>query len=99
MKRERWGSALVQEKYQAEKACDKRHNNSNNNNNNNVLKYEDLTKGIKRMWNVKAIVLQVIIGATETISKSLNIPGKHDIKTLQKTATFGTAHMLLKVLS
>ena len=25
MKRERWGSPLVQEKYQAEKACDKRH--------------------------------------------------------------------------
>ena len=25
MKRERWGSPLVEEKYQAEKACDKRH--------------------------------------------------------------------------
>jgi len=25
LKRERWGSPLVQEKYQEEKACDKRH--------------------------------------------------------------------------
>jgi hypothetical protein len=33
---ERWGSPLVQEKYQAEVACDKRqHNNNNNSNNNN----------------------------------------------------------------
>jgi len=34
------GSPLVQEKYQAEKVCDKRHrynnNNENNNNNNNI---------------------------------------------------------------
>jgi len=32
---ERWGSPLVQEKYQEEKACDKRHPYYNNNNNNN----------------------------------------------------------------
>jgi hypothetical protein len=37
LKPERWGSLLVQETYQEEKACDKRHtyNNNNNNNNNN----------------------------------------------------------------
>jgi hypothetical protein len=37
LKLERWGSILVQEKYQQEKACDKKHpyNNNNNNNNNN----------------------------------------------------------------
>jgi hypothetical protein len=35
LKPEWWGSPLVQEKYQVEKACDKRHNNNNNNNNNN----------------------------------------------------------------
>jgi len=40
LKPERWELPLVQEKYQAEKACDKRHpylNNNNNNNNNNSL--------------------------------------------------------------
>jgi hypothetical protein len=43
------------------------------------------------MWNVKARVIPVVIGATGTISKSFrkyvsNIPGNHDVKELQKTA-------------
>jgi hypothetical protein len=55
------------------------------------------------MWNVKTKVTPVIIGATGTISKSLrkylsSIPGKHDIKELQKTAILGAAHILRKVL-
>jgi hypothetical protein len=47
LKPERWGSLLVQEKYQEEKACDKRHpyrikkkNNTNNNNNKLEISYE-----------------------------------------------------------
>jgi nucleoside-specific outer membrane channel protein Tsx len=40
LKPERWGSQLVQENYQEERACDKRHNN-NNNNNNNIVKLEE----------------------------------------------------------
>jgi hypothetical protein len=56
------------------------------------------------MWNVKATVIPVIIGATGTISKSLrqylsNIPGKHVIEELQKRAVLGTAHILRKVLT
>jgi len=48
-------------------------------------------------------VIPVIIGATGTISKSFrkyvsNIPGKHEVKELQKTAIVGTAHILQKVL-
>ena len=35
MKPELWGSPLVQEEYQEEKACDKRHNNDDDNDNNN----------------------------------------------------------------
>jgi len=55
------------------------------------------------MWNVKAKVIPVITGATGTISKSFrtyvsNIPGKHGVKKLQKTAILGTAHTLRKVL-
>jgi hypothetical protein len=49
-------------------------------------------------------VIPVKIGATGTISKSLrqylsNIPGKHEIKGLQKAATLGTAHIPRKVLT
>jgi hypothetical protein len=68
-----------------------------------ILKYEDLTTEIQRMWNVNTNVITVIIGANGTISKSFrkymsNTPGKHEIKELQKTAILGAAHTLWKVL-
>ena len=68
-----------------------------------ILNYKDLTIEIQRMWTVKTKVISVIIGATGTIAKSFrkyvsNIPGKHEIKELQKTAILGTAHILRKVL-
>ena len=66
-----------------------------------ILKCKDLTIEIQRMWNVKTKVIPVIIGATGTISKSFrkyvnNIPGKREVKELQKTAILGTAHILRK---
>ena len=69
----------------------------------NILKYKDLITEMQRMWNVKARLIPVILGATGTILKSLrqylsNTPGKHEIKELQKTAIFVTAHILQKVL-
>ena len=62
-----------------------------------------LTTEIQHMWNVKTKVIPIIIGANGTISKSFrqyhsNIPGKQNIKELQKTAILGTAHTLRKVL-
>ena len=68
-----------------------------------ILKYKDLTIEIQRMWNVKTKVIPVIKGATGTISMSFrkyvsNIPGKNEVKELQKTAILGTAHILRKVL-
>ena len=68
-----------------------------------ILKYKYLTIKKQRMWNVKTKVIPVIIGATGTISKSIrkyvsNIPIKHEVKVLQKTAILGTAHILRKVL-
>ena len=60
-----------------------------------ILKY-------KNRYNINAVI-PVIRQATGTISKSFrkylsNIPGKHEIKELQKTAILGTAHTLWKVL-
>ena len=68
-----------------------------------ILKYKDLTTEIQGMWNVKTKVIPVIIGATGTVPKSFrkyvsNVPGKHEVKELQKAAILGTAHILRKVL-
>ena len=68
-----------------------------------ILKYKDLTIEIQRMWNVKTNVIPVTMGATGTISKSFrkylsNIPAKHEIKEVQKTAILGTAHKHRQVL-
>jgi hypothetical protein len=55
------------------------------------------------MWNVKTKVIPIIIGEAGTTSESFrkylsNIPGKHDIKELQRTVILGTAHILRNVL-
>ena len=49
------------------------------------------------------LLIIIIIGATGTVSKSFrkyvsNIPGKHEVKELQKTAILGTAHTPREVL-
>jgi hypothetical protein len=68
-----------------------------------ILKYKDLIIEIQRMWSVKTRVTPAIIGEIGTISKSFrkylsSVPGKRDIKELQKTAILGTAHTLREVL-
>jgi hypothetical protein len=54
--------------------------------------------------NLIIIIIIIIIIMTGTISKSFrkyvsNVPGKHEVKELQKTAILGTAHILWKVLT
>jgi hypothetical protein len=69
----------------------------------NILKYGEVTTEIQRLWNIKIEVIQLIIRATGSVSESFakylsNIPGKRDIKELQKAAILGTAHTIWKVL-
>jgi len=78
-------------------------NDNNNKKSREILKYKDLTVEIQRMWNVKTKAIPVKRGTTGTISKPFrkyasNIPGKYEVKELQKTAILGTAHILRKVL-
>jgi hypothetical protein len=96
LKPEWLGSPLVQEKYQDEKAYDKRHPYriiiiiiviviiviiAEK-----ILKYKGLTIEIQCTWNIKTKVIPVIIGATGTISRSFrkyvsnNIPVKQKVK-------------------
>jgi hypothetical protein len=68
-----------------------------------IFKYKDLTIEIQHMWDVKTMVIPVIIGVTGSISKSFRkyvstIPGNHNVRELQKIAILGTAHILQKVL-
>ena len=55
------------------------------------------------MMMIIIIIIKQIMGTTGTILKSFrkhvsNIPGKHEVKELQKTAILGTPHVLRKVL-
>jgi hypothetical protein len=44
------------------------------------------------------VVVVVMITTSTSFGKYLNVPGNHNIKELQRTATLGTAHTLQKVL-
>jgi hypothetical protein len=53
------------------------------------LKYKNLSIEIQQMWNMKCLVIAVVIGATGIVTKGLKkyletIPGKHSIDSLQK---------------
>jgi len=58
---------------------------------------------MQREWNMKCVIIPVIIGATgkatEVLKKHLAaIPGEHSMDSLQKTAILGTSHIIRKVL-
>ena len=64
------------------------------------MKYEDLAIEMQRMWNVTTTAVPV----TGTIERSFrncvsNVPGHHQVREPQKTASLGTAHIFRKVLT
>jgi len=68
-----------------------------------MLKYQDLTTEIQRIWSTNTKLIPVIMGATRKITKSFikylrNITGKLEIKAPQK-AIVGNAHIQRKVQS
>ena len=62
------------------------------------LKYKSLCKEIQRMWNLKCMIVPVIIGATGIVTRSLRknleaVPGKQSIDSLQKKSyTWNITH-------
>ena len=69
-----------------------------------VEKYQDLKREIKRIWNLRnVIVVPVIVGALGSITKKLGewikkLDISITIELLQKTTILGTARILRKVL-
>ena len=68
-----------------------------------VTKHQDLNLQVQKLWNVKAIVILVVVGALGTVSEELENYEKTIgisivISYLQKAALLGTAFILRRVL-
>ena len=68
-----------------------------------IIKYLDLTRGLKKLWNMKVTIVPIVIGAFGTITKGL-LKGLEDlevggrVETIQMTASLRTARVLRRVL-
>jgi len=61
------------------------------------LKYNSVCIEIQRLWNMKCMIIPVIIGTTGRVTKGLKknletIPEKYSVDALQKIAIPGTSH-------
>ena len=68
-----------------------------------IEKYQDLRIEIQKLWNIKAKVVPVVIGALGAHTGKLNdylaqIPGQHHAPQLIKAALLGSAHILRRTL-
>ncbi|KAL1447790.1 hypothetical protein WDU94_009835 [Cyamophila willieti] len=67
------------------------------------LKYKDLQIEAQRLWNLKTTIVPIVIGATGLVSYKTceaiqQIPGEHNLISLQKSVVLSTAHIIRKVL-
>ena len=92
-------------------------NDNNDNDNNNILadhriklkecekkdKYLDLSRELKKLWDMKATIVPIVIGAFRKITKGL-LKGQEDlevggrVETIQMTALLRMARILRRVL-
>ena len=68
-----------------------------------IEKYDELKREVERLWQVKAKVIPIVLGALGTVTRSLSnyikeIGVKTQIKLIQKSVLFGTARVLRKIL-
>ena len=68
-----------------------------------IEKYQDLRIELQKVWNVKVVVIRVVIGALGTMSKRMHqyikqIDLPADVISIQKTAILGTVYILRRVL-
>ena len=61
------------------------------------LKYLDLARELKKLWNMKVTIVQIVIGAFGTITKEL-LKGLLTAETIQMTALLRTTRILRRVL-
>ena len=69
-----------------------------------TLKYNSLCIEKQKIWNIKCMIIPVVIGATVIVTKGLKknleaTPGKHSTDSLQTTAVLGTSHIIGKYCS
>ena len=69
-----------------------------------ILKYQDLKREIMTVWQLrKVLVVPMVIGALGAVTSNFrryldSVSCKLTVSNLQKTALFGSAHILQKVL-
>ena len=66
-------------------------------------KYLDLASELKKLWNIKATIIPIVIGDLDTVTEGLikglvelEIRGR--VETIQTTSLLGSARILRKVL-
>ena len=65
-------------------------------------KYLDLTRELKKLWNIKVTIIPIVIGAFGTVTKGLlkgleNLEVGGRVETIQTTALLRTARILRSV--